>query len=200
MRKFKVVTAVGFCLAILVITGIPQVSDAGVIYACVDKRTGAMRMVSSATRCTSKETAVSWNQEGPAGPTGATGATGPQGPAGVTNGVSRVIKGYVNWDGTVISGTGFSVSYDSRAPGGYSLTFVTPFTSVPSCVVTPNCDPILVFTHPELTNCMDKMADAHVSGLGTDGMSVTTEILLTNAQGQATRTAASLPFSFICAE
>jgi Collagen triple helix repeat (20 copies) len=127
--------------------------------------------------------------------------TGPQGPAGVANGMSRVVMGKVDWDGTVLSGTGFTVSYDSRVPGGYPITFDTPFNSVPSCVVTPQCDPDLFYTHPESTVCFDHMTDAHLGGHGADGMEVTTEVLQTDDQGQVTsRAAVSLPFSFICAE
>ena len=38
----------------------------------------------SAYSCTSGETTITWNQQGPAGPQGPTGPTGPQGPTGAT--------------------------------------------------------------------------------------------------------------------
>jgi hypothetical protein len=54
-------------------------------YACVNKSTGAVRVVSKTTVCKSTENKIMWNEigpAGPAGPKGATGATGPQGPSG----------------------------------------------------------------------------------------------------------------------
>jgi hypothetical protein len=45
-------------------------------------RSGSMRMVASATECTSKETAVTWNVAGPQGPQGEQGPPGPEGPQG----------------------------------------------------------------------------------------------------------------------
>jgi type VI secretion system Hcp family effector len=66
-------------------------SSQGTIHACVDNKSGEVRIVKDDDDCRSKEHAVSWNRRGPAGPggppgpigaTGATGATGPQGPIG----------------------------------------------------------------------------------------------------------------------
>jgi hypothetical protein len=56
-------------------------------YACVNKSTGAVRIVSKTTVCKATENKIMWNQVGPvgpAGPKGATGATGAQGPQGLT--------------------------------------------------------------------------------------------------------------------
>jgi Collagen triple helix repeat (20 copies) len=52
----------------------------GVIRACANKKTGALRL---ARTCKQNEKAVSWNAQGPAGPHGASGAQGPQGPTGM---------------------------------------------------------------------------------------------------------------------
>jgi len=60
---------------------------AGVINACMQKRTGRLRVVSSAGACRKGERPLSWNAQGPAGPPGATGPGGPAGapgPPGVT--------------------------------------------------------------------------------------------------------------------
>jgi hypothetical protein len=59
-------------------------SAATVIQACYNTTTGDVRIVKSASECTSAEQAISWNAAGPPGPKGATGATGPAGPAGPT--------------------------------------------------------------------------------------------------------------------
>jgi hypothetical protein len=60
-------------------------SSPNVIQACVNKGNGAVRVVADGGSCTVNETALSWNQEGPAGTAGAQGPAGPageQGPAG----------------------------------------------------------------------------------------------------------------------
>ena len=41
-----------------------------VIYSCVSKTNGAVRIVEATTTCKSSENPLSWNQEGPAGPPG----------------------------------------------------------------------------------------------------------------------------------
>src|SRR5262245_50066949 len=67
-------------------------SSQGTIQACVDDKSGAVRIVKDDDDCRSKEHAVSWNRRGPAGPvgpagpigpTGATGERGPRGPIGL---------------------------------------------------------------------------------------------------------------------
>ena len=57
-----------------------------VLRGCVDKRSGALRIVKSGRKCAKGETVVKWNQKGPVGATGAAGAPGA---AGATNVVVR---------------------------------------------------------------------------------------------------------------
>jgi hypothetical protein len=52
------------------------------ISACKNKMSGGVRLVDGAGACTSNETFVSWNQQGPAGPSGPPGADGAQGVPG----------------------------------------------------------------------------------------------------------------------
>src|SRR3954452_2660759 len=54
----------------------------GVIHACMQKKTGRLRVVAGANACRRGERPLSWNAQGPAGPEGATGPAGPSGPAG----------------------------------------------------------------------------------------------------------------------
>jgi Collagen triple helix repeat (20 copies) len=65
----------------------------GVIYACVNNGSGAIKIVGPNDTCASNWTLISWNQQGPSGsvgptgatgPVGATGAEGPTGPTGAT--------------------------------------------------------------------------------------------------------------------
>ena len=57
-------------------------SPSSVVYACSSDSSGAMRAVSSATKCRKNETAMSWNKVGPAGPAGPAGAAGSEGAQG----------------------------------------------------------------------------------------------------------------------
>jgi hypothetical protein len=62
-------------------SAIPDAS--GVIQACYDNSTGAVRLVNKpSTDCTVGETAITWNQTGPPGAAGGPGPAGSPGPAG----------------------------------------------------------------------------------------------------------------------
>jgi hypothetical protein len=77
--------AVMVVLAALVAAGVAYGSipdSSGVIHGCYLKSGGSLRVIDSASKCSSNETSVNWNQQGPAGPQGPQGPTGPTGPAG----------------------------------------------------------------------------------------------------------------------
>ena len=65
----------------------PQPAAAQVIHACVNNKTGALRIAST---CKKGESPLTFNQVGPAGPTGASGAMGVAGPAGPTGATGQV--------------------------------------------------------------------------------------------------------------
>jgi len=68
-------------------------SDTTIIYACVNKSTQVIRYVPK-KKCSSKETALSWNVSGPRGVKGETGSQGIQGPRGLNgNNGSNGLKG-----------------------------------------------------------------------------------------------------------
>ena len=55
----------------------------GVIHGCYTNNPGrTLRIIDSTESCPGGETALNWNQQGPAGPAGATGPAGAQGPEG----------------------------------------------------------------------------------------------------------------------
>jgi type VI secretion system Hcp family effector len=74
-------------------------SSQGTIHACVDDKSGAVRIVKDDDDCRSKEHAVSWNRRGPAGPAGAVGPAGPIGPNGATG--ARGPQGPIGPDGLI---------------------------------------------------------------------------------------------------
>jgi hypothetical protein len=77
--------AVMVVLAALVAAGVAYGSipdSSGVIHGCYLKSGGSLRVIDSASKCSSNETSLNWNQQGPAGPQGPQGPTGPTGPAG----------------------------------------------------------------------------------------------------------------------
>jgi hypothetical protein len=51
----------------------------GVIHACLNKRSGALRVIDSARHCTRRERALNWNQQGKPGVAGANGKPGQPG-------------------------------------------------------------------------------------------------------------------------
>src|SRR4051812_21897742 len=56
--------------------------SSAVIYSCVKKKTGLVRIVAASASCRPGESSVAWNAQGARGADGAAGAAGPQGPAG----------------------------------------------------------------------------------------------------------------------
>ncbi len=60
----------GLILAILVAAITDSSGQTGLIYGCYSNRNGALRIVTGPNQCTKSETAISWNQMGPAGPPG----------------------------------------------------------------------------------------------------------------------------------
>ena len=76
-------------LPLVLVTGVALAAEPGartptsaVIHACVNKRTGVVRIVGASARCRRGESAIAWHGQGSRGPAGEPGAAGPQGPAG----------------------------------------------------------------------------------------------------------------------
>lgn len=63
------------------------------IYACVAKKSGAMRQVRKSTRCSTRERRVTWPGTAGVGPAGPQGAVGPQGPVGPSEAFQAVAEG-----------------------------------------------------------------------------------------------------------
>ncbi len=79
---------------------------ASVIYGCVQKKTGILRIVAAGKACRSGEQALVWNRtgemgaEGPVGPQGSKGLQGLQGPTGPTVGAANGESPLPEPDGT----------------------------------------------------------------------------------------------------
>ena len=106
----------------------------GVIHGCYAKN-GSLRVVDTAAgeACSSKETALTWNQTGPQGPPGPQGAEGPQGPAGPSGPAGP--QGRLGPTGPQ-GPTGFSHGYETYATGitiakAPSSTAVVSLSSIP---------------------------------------------------------------------
>jgi hypothetical protein len=87
-RGATVLVTLGALLTV-VFAAAPE-ADASTLYACVKKHSGAMRLVSSRTKCRKSERKVAWNTPGPAGRNGANGKNGTNGTNGKngTNGTN----------------------------------------------------------------------------------------------------------------
>jgi type VI secretion system secreted protein Hcp len=82
--KVAVPTAAALIAGGAVALGAIPASD-GTIHACYvtgGAPSGALRIVDEGVQCEPSETAITWNQRGPAGPAGPTGPTGDTGPSG----------------------------------------------------------------------------------------------------------------------
>jgi hypothetical protein len=63
------------------------------IYTCVKKKTGTIRIVTASTKCHKGEAKLSWNAHGQTGANGKSGTNGANGAAG-TNGANGAVAGY----------------------------------------------------------------------------------------------------------
>jgi hypothetical protein len=110
-------------------SAIPDSND--VVHGCYDNASGGLRVVDTDAGgvCRGGETALDWNQRGPAGVTGAAGPPGPQGPPGLATVYGKSAGGPVQLPKkggetkTVVSMTVPSGSYviTGKAVGGFSL-------------------------------------------------------------------------------
>ncbi|MGD0453649.1 MAG: hypothetical protein ABSB69_08620 [Solirubrobacteraceae bacterium] len=98
------------------------------IYACVNKKSGAMRIVSAKAKCRRGERRLSWGASGPAGPAGAPGAPGAAGKPGA-NGVGvDYATSKVSAEGTRLATGGEDVVLSKTLPAG--SYFVTAQTTI----------------------------------------------------------------------
>ena len=104
------------CVILFVIVGTSHATD-GTIYGCVLKHIGSLRIVSSPSNCTKFENPIELASPAP--------------PTGINKGLHGTVGGGT---GTIISGEGFS--FTRLDTGRYEITFDSPFTELPDCVVT----------------------------------------------------------------
>jgi len=106
MRNKSLIT--GCIVLLFLIVAVAATSYAeSVIYGCVNKKFGTLRVVSSPTQCKPLfETSISWNNY-------------------------KIIHGWVESEASEIRGTGFSAVFTGVA---YIITFTTPFDTVPTCM------------------------------------------------------------------
>jgi len=81
VRRTLLALIAGAALLLAALAAAPQ-AQAAVIYVCVKKSSGEMRLVGRSTHCKRSEKKLSWNATGPAGKDGANGSDGKEGEAG----------------------------------------------------------------------------------------------------------------------
>lgn len=75
--------AVAICVGIgLSVVAYPADVAAQVIHACVDRRSGELRIIDAGEQCRNRESSLEWNIQGPVGPPGPIGPRGLDGPTG----------------------------------------------------------------------------------------------------------------------
>jgi hypothetical protein len=108
--------AIAAGVAIIASGGLAIAQTGGVIHACANGRTGALRMANS---CRSNEHPIAWSVRGPAGPRGASGPQGPQGasgPQGPQGAPGQDGTGSLG-DVTIVRTSQFTNPPDSSTPG-----------------------------------------------------------------------------------
>lgn len=111
--------------------------SAGVINGCYATKTGALRVIDTATQsCARGEVALSWNQVGPQGPQGLQGLTGATGPQGLTGATGAV--GPAGPTGPT-GATGAAGTPGTNGTDGTNGTNGTSVTSTPLAVNDANC-------------------------------------------------------------
>jgi len=96
----------------------------GGIHGCYDKNSGQLRVTDTDTNtpksCTSKETALAWNQEGPQGAKGDPGPQGPKGDTGLTgiSGLHQLVEAAPAWNTSGLHTVYKTCPVGERALGG----------------------------------------------------------------------------------
>ncbi|MGZ3304204.1 MAG: hypothetical protein ACXVBG_25350 [Isosphaeraceae bacterium] len=148
MATFAVFLALGG--GAYALSGIPDRS--GVYHGCADPKTGALRVVKSASSCRKTKTvirakrrvripgelAVSWNQQGPRGLQGIQGQQGNPGTPGAAGASATKLFAFIRDAGgatapVVQYGSGVTGVSDTTVTGIYNVTFDR---SLDNCVVT----------------------------------------------------------------
>jgi hypothetical protein len=120
LRKPLIVVAALLVVLVAAVAAAASIPDAqGVIHACRDRKSGALRVIDTEAgqSCSSREAALTWNQTGPAGPAG---------PAGSIAGAYVVTSPEYVADKTLHTlscksgGTALSISFESTTVGQLS--------------------------------------------------------------------------------
>ena len=124
MTALRVLVAMSLMVVMVWGAWVPAEADE-VIYGCVRKLTGLVRIVGAGRSCGPGETPIQWNvvgPQGPQGPAGPTGPTGPQGPEGPPGGFEVVdandtVIGRMIWADWVSFGVMLPVGTESYLVG-----------------------------------------------------------------------------------
>ena len=124
-----VVVAAAACASGVAYATIPDAS--GVIHGCYTNRGGLLRVIDTGSggRCTSLETPLNWNQQGPKGDPGPQGLQGPPGPAGTLGSLDQ-LNGIPCRTDRTHPGT-VHLAYGSGTEESVTLTCVIPVIANP---------------------------------------------------------------------
>ncbi len=133
MRKILIGLVVGLLLgsATMAVASIPDAQ--GVISACRNKSSGAVRLIDTALKqtCTKTEAAISWNRTGPAGPVGAQGPAGEAGSSPAYVAVRDPRNGPIEFS-PLTETTRVIQTFEDVEPGWYTATAVIGVGGAPA--------------------------------------------------------------------
>ena len=146
MTRSRTLLVTGILLSLLTVSalGIAAIpNESGVISACYNTSRGILRIVDEPSDCTSSETPLSWNQQGPPGEPGEEGPAGEPGVAGFTE-VVETFNIDLRREGGGFSGLALAVCPSGKVATGGGYVVNTP----PNLFPTLSVDANVPFTGP----------------------------------------------------
>jgi hypothetical protein len=169
MNRFGIIL-LGVQFLLTISSSIAEAADTPII-ACVQKNSGALRIVGSAAQCSSNETVIEWSSTGPQGPMGPEGPAGSLGAAGI-NGYNSLILMADEMPGCNCAngGTKFQVGLDLNRSGTLDIVEVlqTKYVCNGATSVTPTLAPITV-TASASTQTVNSFVDVTATVKNADG-------------------------------
>jgi hypothetical protein len=168
-RRNLIVGSIGALAVTAVATGVSwaTIGGGGVINACYQKNSGALRVIDTASdSCRSSEVALDWNQTGQQGASGPSGPAGPPGPSSAQS----ISPGFVGLVGKTTVGT---MSVDA---GAYAIQAKT-------VVADDASESVYVFCFLDVNNPADEDLSATMVGTGSARQTVALQLTHTFTSG-----------------
>jgi hypothetical protein len=130
--------ALALVVAVGIGSAIAVIPNNGTYYACLTKKTGAVKVINyPKVKCAKGTQLIKWSQQGPAGPQGPQGAQGPAGASGssnwgdIANKPADLADGQIGWGEVKNIPAGFADGVDDGGFVGYESEIIATDTIPP---------------------------------------------------------------------